>query len=48
MEDIFERNSVDYVANLRKLFEEAKLMSIEVVNLQLSKFREVNQMGKLA
>lgn len=46
IEDIFDRNASEHVSSLKKLFEEAKFMSIEVVNLQLNKFREVNQMGK--
>ena len=46
IEDIFEKNTVDYIGSIRKLFDDAKTESIEVVNLQLNKFREVNQMGK--
>ncbi len=38
--------TVDYISSIKKLFDDAKSESIEAVNLQLNKFREVNQMGK--
>jgi hypothetical protein len=45
IEDIFDRNSADNINHLKKLLEEAKHESIDEVNLQLSKLREVKQLG---
>jgi len=47
LDDFFDKSTTaDYMPAIRKLLDEAKSDSIEIVNLQLNKFREVNQMGK--
>lgn len=46
LEDYFDGNAVEHIVQLKKFLEDAKLEAIEVINLQLIKFREVNQMGK--
>ncbi len=45
IEEYIDKNLIEHVSQIRKLLEELKQESIEMVNLQLSKFREVNQMG---
>ena len=46
IEEIFEKNTYENVNLLKKLFEEIKQESIEVVNQQLNRFRDVKQIGK--
>lgn len=42
---MFDRNPID-MGLLRKILEEIKQEAVEVVNIQLSRFRDVKQMGK--
>ena len=46
-EEYFDGNAAEHIYQIKKVLEDAKLEAIEVVNLQLIKFREVNQMGKI-
>ena len=46
LEEIFDRNPLDNIAYVRKLFEDAKQEAIEDVNQQLKRIRDLNQMGK--
>ena len=45
LEDLFDRTALDNLAQIKKLFEEIKYEALDVVNMQLAKFREVKQMG---
>ena len=46
IDDYLDKNVLDNITAIKKLFEEARLDSIEVVNLQLNKFHDVNQLGR--
>lgn len=44
LDDYFDKNTTAN-DNLKKIYDDIRQEAVEIVNLQLSKFREVNQMG---
>ena len=48
LEDLLDRYALDNLNMIKNLFQELKFESIETVNMQLAKFREVKQMGMLS
>ena len=46
MEEILDKNPFDHLNQLRKLFIDAKQEASEIVNIQLNKFKDTNQIGK--
>ena len=46
IEDYLDKNPIENLNTIKKYFDDAKLDAIEQVNGQLTRFREVHQMGK--
>lgn len=45
LEDYFERAPLENIGQMKKIFDDIKQEAVEVVNIQLSRFRDVKQMG---
>lgn len=46
-EEIFEQNSSENIILIKRLLEESRKHAIQNVNSQLTRFKEIDQIGKL-